>query len=179
MSHWKYKEDFKFEKNVSFKTTDWTLYKGPVLPLGTSEIKIKIIKCKLIGIQCNRDVIYFDIGVCTLDFNDDCIAWCDNAWGFGSGLEYGIYQHSDQDIIGQLIEINDEITFKVDLRVGEMSLKINNNDYGVVFTKINPDVCFAISTRGDLDVEFMFRQLYNISDLRKLKKGTDISFYFQ
>lgn len=176
----KYQQDFSFQKQLLFQTNWWKIFKGPILPLGISEIKIKIIKCNLIDTKDKMDSKYFIFGVCTPDFNNHSLAWHKDVWSFGSGSDSGIFQNKTYNKNGQLIGINDEITLKIDLNQHEMGLKINSNDFGVVCTQLPDRVCFAISTRDDLEIEL--EKLNNheyFYEFFQKKKIMDLNINFQ
>lgn len=175
-----HQHDFSFQKHLSFKADEWKVFKGPILPIDISEINIKLIRNQSMEDEDFSDVIFFLFGVCTLDFDQSVLAWDKRVWSFGSGIESYVYQDEDSIQKGKVININDKLTLKIDLINHEMSLKVNTEDFGVICTNLSSNVCCAISTRADLEVELEFLKNNNyFYEYFIKKKLIDINIQFQ
>lgn len=169
--------EFTLQNHLEFKANSWVLYKGTRIIKEITTFEIKITKCPLMDRDDGADIIYFAIGFCSPSFNGNVLAWNEKIWSYGSGTSYSIFNKSSLTI-GQVIKVNDVITMSVDIKKGEMSLKINENDHGVVFTEVEKDLCFAVCVRCNLEIELLNLKGLDIIDLWKERKSIDINFNF-
>lgn len=173
-----FKQDFSLERFLSFKSQNWVVLKGPLLTEDVSTFEIKILKSILIDQNAGGDSIYFEFGFCTPDYVGVTLAWDERVWSFGSGTSHFSF-HKSSNHIGELLKINDIITITADRIKSQMTMKINENDYGIIFNNLQKNICFAVSIRGDLEIEILnFHKKLRILDLINQKKVIDLTFHF-